>query len=94
MGPHAGPHAAAVAAAATVTSLPPLQPRAATTGGTDLLFPLQVQCVPKYSTLLHEANFFMQRQTNLNIYFEKTGARGKGVVKTLCYKLEGRGLET
>ncbi|XP_023707241.1 potassium voltage-gated channel protein Shaw [Cryptotermes secundus] len=47
MGPHAGPHAAAVAAAAaTVTSLPPLQPRAATTGGTDVLFPLQPRLLP------------------------------------------------
>jgi hypothetical protein len=53
MAPHAGPHAAAVAAAAaTVTSLPPLQPRAATTGATDLLFPLQVQCVCKYQIVL------------------------------------------
>ncbi|XP_021915552.1 potassium voltage-gated channel protein Shaw-like isoform X2 [Zootermopsis nevadensis] len=44
MGPHAGPQAAAVAAA--VTSLPPLQPRAATTGGTDLLFPQQPRVFP------------------------------------------------
>jgi hypothetical protein len=65
MGPHAGPHAAAAAAAATVTSLPPLQPRAATTGGTDVLFPLQVQCVCKYTKLicLYFFSFFLVAPT-------------------------------
>jgi hypothetical protein len=63
MGPHTGPHAAAAAAAVTVTSLPPLQPRAATTGGTDLVFPLQVQSVCKYN-----ANLFIYARKNLNNY--------------------------
>ncbi|KAJ9595937.1 hypothetical protein L9F63_012874, partial [Diploptera punctata] len=49
MGSHVTPHAAATtvaAAAATATSLPPLQPRAATTGSTDIVFPLQPRLFP------------------------------------------------
>ena len=75
MAPHVSPHAAAATAAAaavTVTSLPPLQPRSATTGSTDIVFPLQVILYP--GTSFAGGTYFQKYANQQSLLTENIGS--------------------